>query len=360
MAEHDPSEILARLWNNGSPEPLSDDADEIPEEIQHAVKRSVNVGTKTYRYAALTQLLAKYCIPGVDARAIQEQADLEGSFDARTFCKRHVVPFDRQNDNVLGGSGDPYVNNPLRIPAINVSALPAQRNRPGFQDLIDILDYAERFPGHVKSLLLLYLEGVRERLADTKITYAVPNRIAVESALSVVQDYLRARTGGRRFQSLAAAMFDVIGNRFGLYHEVQVGHINRSDAAAGDVADLNCVDEAGKSVLVVEVKDRKLKISEVQDKLPAVREAGVPEVLFLIRGGIEEGASEPIRDLQRREFSSGHNLYITEFDSFLEVLSILLSEHGRRDLFIRIGERIDEFGELSDRQAWRDLLQNAL
>ena len=90
----------------------------IPIAIQEAIQNSINSTTKSYRYVLPTQLLAKLIDNTLDCRCIQESSNLSGSFDARSFCKKVTVPFDRENHSVLGGSGDPYVNNPLRISAI--------------------------------------------------------------------------------------------------------------------------------------------------------------------------------------------------------------------------------------------------
>ncbi len=105
-------------------------------------------------------LTAKAADPGRDCRSVQATCGLRGAFDARTIADEVVVPFDRANENVLGGSTEPYANNPLRIPAIVPTARSAQRDKSAFDDLCKVLDYAEKNPQHAVDLLRAALEQI--------------------------------------------------------------------------------------------------------------------------------------------------------------------------------------------------------
>src|SRR5208337_4970378 len=118
----------------------------IPQPIHEAINRSIDSHTKTYRYVLPTQLLAKVVNPALDCRAIQATAKLQGAFDARSVCQKVIVPFERKAENVLGGSAEPYANNPMRIPAIVPEARSAQKDKNGFDDLCRVLDYAQGNP----------------------------------------------------------------------------------------------------------------------------------------------------------------------------------------------------------------------
>jgi len=104
------------------------------------------------------------CDNSLDCRAIQQGSRLRRPFDARSLCHAVVVPFDRDNHRVLGGSPEPYVNNPLRIPSISPDHRGAQRNKEEFDDLCAVLEYAEQHPSRAENLLLWTLFCVRERL----------------------------------------------------------------------------------------------------------------------------------------------------------------------------------------------------
>lgn len=74
--------------------------------------------TKSYHYVLPTQLLSKVVEHSRDCRSLQASYDKPGAFDARSIAHKVIIPFDKKNHNVLGGSSEPYVNNPLRYPAV--------------------------------------------------------------------------------------------------------------------------------------------------------------------------------------------------------------------------------------------------
>src|SRR5579863_2057347 len=109
---------LRAEWNSIQAGESQLPADVLPTKISEAISRSIDSATKTYRYVLPTQLLAKLVDADLDCRCIQVGSGLKNSFDARSVCHEVIVPFDRENHGVLGGSAEPYLNNPLRIPAI--------------------------------------------------------------------------------------------------------------------------------------------------------------------------------------------------------------------------------------------------
>ena len=73
----------------------------LDDKLQKAIYNCVNSKTKTYRYVLPTQLLAKVADISVDCRSLQATGQRKGAFDARSICDDIVVPFDKENDNVL-------------------------------------------------------------------------------------------------------------------------------------------------------------------------------------------------------------------------------------------------------------------
>jgi len=128
--------ILAKEWEQVSKETKPEKLDI---KIEDAVKRSINCDTKTYRYVLPTHILAKLVEPSIDCRAIQAASTLPGSYDARSVCHKVIVPFDKLHENVLGGSTEPYVNNPLRVPQVTEQYAGQQKDRKGWSDLCYVL-----------------------------------------------------------------------------------------------------------------------------------------------------------------------------------------------------------------------------
>jgi len=356
IPEHNAKTILQKYWSSLDDAKIKEAVDLLDNSLSEIIDDCVNSSTKTYRYVLPTQLLAKLEVPSRDCRAVQEGANMPGRFDARSLCSQVIVPFDRENYNVLGGSGDPYVNNPLRIPAIVMSHAIAQRNRADFEKLCRILAYVEGHPDKLSHVMICVLSSIRKRLSQISIQYAIPSRLSLNSTRKLLDEFFLERSGGRRLQAVCVALFEEIGVRFGLYEKVNSGNINRADAASGDVADLDCLNEEGETVLSVEVKDRQLTLRDAENTLQSATQANVTEVLFLMRGTIAEADLDAYQDFCQKQFAVGHHVYDISFDGFLTPCLILFGETGRHGFFVRIGKCLDRFGELVDRQAWAKLL----
>jgi SacI restriction endonuclease len=329
----------------------------IPEELIAAIGRSVNSKTKTYRYVLPTQILAKLTDGELDCRSIQASSDLKKSFDARSLCHDVIVKFDRANNNVLGGSAEPYLNNPLRIPAIVATARAAQRDKLGFDDLRLVLDFAQHNPGLIGAMMREVLVQIRRRLNTVSVVYPVPNRVSLQQVKDILSEYLAEKSGGLRLQAVTIALFRQIGRRFRLYEEVRSAAVNAADAATGSVADLECVDKANSVVLAIEVKDRQLRLIDTQNKLPAAREKSIRELLFLVQGRILREDADAVSDLLRREFVTGQNVYVVEFSQFLGSCLVLFGETGRVALLRLIGDELEkQKAEIVHRRTWASLL----
>lgn len=328
----------------------------IPSESAAAIERSVNSTIKTCRYVLPTQLLAKCATPSLDCRSVQAGCGLKESFDARSVNQDVLVPFDRDNHNVLGGSTEPYANNPLRIPAITPAHRAAQKDKSGYDDLMLVLDYAQQHPEAVEPLFDHVLMSVARRLDQALIVYPVPNRVSLSQTIAVLSQFLKSKSGGLRLQAVTVALLKTLGGRFAMFESVSSSKTNAADASTGGVADLECLDSKGNIVLAVEVKDRQLTLRHVQDKLPAVRKKGVKELLFLVRGGATSGDAGSIDKLTQKEFITGQNVYVCEIDEFLQNCLVLLGETGRREYLAEIGAQLDEVkADIEHRTIWRDL-----
>jgi hypothetical protein len=180
--------------------------------------------------------------------------------------------------------------------------------------------------------------------------------VSLSQAIALTLGFVAEKTGGVRLQSVSVALFRTIGARFSLFDRVASGAVNAADASTGSAADLACFRHE-ELVIAVEVKDRALRLRHVQDKLPAIREQGIRELLFVTTVGDEADAAASMAELREREFNAGQNIYVTDFKQFLQSCLILFGEPGRRDFLVAVGEALDELKvDLSHRQAWQALL----
>lgn len=331
------------------------------EDLLGAVRDSINSKTKTYRYVLPTQLIAKYVDPSLDSLCIQVQRGGKGAFDARTIAHKVIVPFDKGNPNVLGGSPEPYVNNPLRVPEISLEAgiRNQQKDKQGWDNLYKVLERVEdknskEFTGDI--LRQTQIE-ILKRLHTTSVDYPVPIRISLAETKVLLVEFLKEKSGGDRPEVVATALFRVMGHQFSLFSEVRRSRTNAPDAASGQVADIECLDQNGIIVLAVEVKDSDIRISHISDKIGRAREENIAEFLFLVRR--ENGEfSESVRERINAEFTSGQNIYVFDISEFVNPILVLLGEKGRTEFLREVGKVMEEYSSsFVTRKHWSELLK---
>ena len=353
-------EIWTSVLSAAEDGPPSDAIEEDDGKLLESIRLSVNSNTKTYRYVLPTQILAKVADSNLDCRSLQAGADRTGSFDARTIAHQVIVPFDQSNDRVLGGSPEPYVNNPVRVPEVSEQYRSPQRNRRGWDHLCRVLEVVESAQDEdfTKTVLRQVIIEIYRRLSEVRVAYPTPRRISLSRCMRLIDEYLAETSGGDRLLALSSALFAVIGRRFHLYSRVQRASITSSDASTGMLADLECVTEEGAIVLVVEVKDRVLTVSQMVGKLADMREKQVSEIFFVAQQGIED--QEQIDSLVEREFVSGQNVYVMSLSRLAEISLALFGEEGRRDFLLEVGSQLDtHLSDIRHRRRWAELLASA-
>jgi hypothetical protein len=313
----------------------------------------------TYHYVLPTQLLAKVADPNLDAHAIQAGYPGPGAFDARTVAHDVIVPFDRENERVLGGSPEPYVNNPLRVPGITVEYRTAQKNKTDWDKLVLVLDAVEKHEdvAFARAVFDQVLFEIYRMLADVAVVYPTPNRISLDGTNQLVQRYLAAKSGGDRMEAVCTALFRTIGRKFGLFDEVRREKVNAADMPSGMSADIECWFE-GRIVLLVEVKDRELALVQLDSKLDTARARHISEILFVAEQGKDDQTLDAIDARIASEFVSGQNIYVVRFADFSLGILILFGEDGRVDFLREVGTELDRVNaRIEHRKAWAELLK---
>lgn len=333
----------------------------LSEEFVKAVQESVNSRTKTYRYVLPTQLLAKLVDQELDCRVVQASANIPGAFDARTVASKVISPFDLANERVLGGTTDPYVNNPMRIPAITLEQIAPQKDKEGFSRLCEVLQAVQEKDSaeFTQSAFVCVLNAIRARLETVQVTYPFPHRVSLEDTLRITSAFLELRSGGDRFQALLTALFEQVGENFGIYVSVRRNKTNSADAFTGTLADIECVDRDNKVVIAVEAKDRKITVAQLEEKVPIWRSAGLTEGFFVSPDTIREADAEQVAEIQRTQFRSGYNIYCVSWISLASSIFALIGETGRSEYLQKVARQLDQFSAVEHRRAWAELLQTA-
>lgn len=271
-----------------------------------------------------------------------------------------IVPFDQQNESVLGGSQEPYVNNPLRVPEISSRYRDPQKNKPGWDQLCIVLNAVENKSDKQFTILILrqVLTEIYRRLSTTHVLYPVPRRVSLDKVMEVVRKFLSGHSGGDRLLALSSALFAIIGSRFRLYAEVRRGKITAADQASGMLADLECIAKDGRIVFAVEVKDRQLTINQLRAKVRTIREKQVAEIFFVATQGTPPSERLAIKSLIEHEFASGQNVYVTDLDSFSRAALALVGEQGRRDFLVETSSQLEKYhSDITHRREWASILE---
>lgn len=325
-----------------------------------AIRASVGSRTKTYVYVLPTQILAKLVQPGVDARCLQAKRGGQGAFDARTVCHGPIVRFDQDHENVLGGSAEPYVNNPVRVPELTHKHREAQKDKDGWDALCLVVDRVERTnkPAFTLQVMRQILIEVYRRLEQARVTYPAPSRASHRRTLEAVERFLSEKSGGDRMLAVVYALLETVRVETSLFAQVRRARITASDDSTGMVADIECYSKQGTLLLAVEVKDQLLTVTHVEDKLKNARAKGVKELLFVVQQSMSEADKNGIGKLIEREFPSGQNIYVLDLRRLAEGLLALLGETGRTRFLREVGRSLDEYAlQVHHRRRWAELLR---
>ena len=352
MTEEELALWLDAKWD----EALSSGESEPDEEIDQFVESSV----VSIRYAFLTQLLGKMADPTRDLLCLQKGKpgpESPEGWDPRGFCTRLVVPWVQRNNNVLGTSPDPYVNNPLRRPRLDQDMGPL-KNREDWQALNDLLtglqDAAN--PTEVEKVILRGLKGIARRLGKQNVDYPVPLRIGLDPLCQILDAYLEISNGGLRPLVVATALMTTLGKAFSLFSTVESQGLNEADTASGVPGDIMCYGEDGQLALAVEVKGHQLTLNELETTITKARSSRVANVLFAAPGLV----ASQMDDMEVKiaeEFSQGSNIYQTSITALARSSFMLLGEEWRVEFLRAICAELDaRTSQPSDRMAFAALL----
>jgi hypothetical protein len=197
------SQILNEAWDVV----LGDDSLTAPD----AIRDLVNHEQVAVRFCLPTQLLGKLTDSSLDALSLQRGDGEDGRWDSRSFASRVIVPWNRKNQSVLGGSGAPYVSNPLRRPRLD-HVLDQMADRVPWEMLCKILGevQATSDPERTKQIFMQTLAAIRDRMRELSFVYLLPDRVSLRQAEDLAKAFLAEKSGGDRGLAVAAALFETL------------------------------------------------------------------------------------------------------------------------------------------------------
>ena len=340
------------------------------EEPEPDVDRFVNSNVTSIRFAIVTQILGKIAEPTRDLLCLQRgdrvDADTSGRWDPRSFCSRIVVPWNRANENLLGASTDPYVNNPLRRPRLDEGLVNVHAgHRAEWEALAEYLrglqdqgDEAE-----VQAAFRRCLVSAAARLEAQHFDYPTPIRISMAQLCEILDSFLETPSGGLRLQVVATAMMQVLGDAFSLFSRIESQGLNEADRARNVPGDIMCygpIDPATGSsevVLSVDAKSAGLSLADVHASVLKARNSRVPNLLFVTPRVLDDDRVA-VEALVAAEHAQGLNIYVIAAVDLVRASFQLLDEKYRAQLVVGIGEELDaRTAPLDDRRTWVELLE---
>lgn len=318
------------------------------------------------RYAIITQLLGKFADHQRDALCLQrgkaQGPGAEKYWDPRGFCSRIVVPWVQNTSNVLGTSPDPYASKPLRRPHLN-EQLDSLRDKNKWIPLMDVLEEVENRKSNAftETQLRRCLHSIARRFSRLNIEYPIPNRISLVQTENIVSRFLQQGSGGEKPLIVATALMRAFNERVSLFSRIESQKINQADVASGAPGDILCYQDRSDGEflqLAVEVKDRKLTITELDSTIGKARRSRLTEILFVTRG-INETEKEEIASRIGREWAQGTNVYDSTLQDLIRAIFPIAGEKCRIDFLREVGNEIDEKASQPDlKSEWSDLLNS--
>ena len=323
------------------------------------VRQILTSSTKSYHYVLPTQLLAKCVNNKLDARSLQAAFKTKGAFDARSIAHEVIVPFDKLNNNVLGGSNEPYVNNPLRYPAILSRYRNQQKNKEDWDLLVDMLAEIQlaKDVNFYKSFLRQVLLEIYKLLSGVVVIYPTPSRISLNRTIELTNKFVAEKSGGERLESIITALLRTIGTKFNLFDKIERAKVNASDTSTGLSSDIQCWQN-DQIILAVEVKEKELTLTQFESTVQNARTNKISEILFVAEKGLARDENNEIQKKIGQEFVSGQNIYVINFVSLVVGVLILLGEKGRVEFLRNVGPELDRVdSSILHRKRWAELLR---
>lgn len=343
----------AREWLDAEWRDVLTAADSTPDP---EIDRLVNSKVTSIRYALITQVVGKIADPSRSLFYLQIGEGEPGVWDARGFCDKVIVPWVSDNHDVIGTSREPYASKPLRRVRIEHGMKNVRdKDWDRLAALFEVWDGAS--PDELRAACRRCLAAIARRLTGQSFKYSIPLRISAAQTRVLLEAFLSDQSGGLRPMVVSAALMQALGEGFGLFARVESQGVNEADAATGAPGDVMCYAKDDSLILAVEVKDRRLTLSDVRSSARKARQADttLKSLLFAVPG-LREAEREPIAEDMEQAWASGLNIYHIDILDLAAVGFVLLSEDWRPKLLRAIGAELDRRGDHQHRRAWHDLL----
>lgn len=238
---------------------------------------------KTYKYILVNGLLAKATNQLINALALQANAPLTGSFDARTLCHNVLVPFERDFlQNALGGSNEPFLNKPARFTHLSTTnAVRKGRDKATLELLIGIFNSIST-SSEASAYLSCALEYLNQRIIETQEI----NDVTLKYNPTLVEIYefifrfLEKSYEGETCVIVVGTFEKIYHRRFSKQFDVVCHKVNQSGSSSKEVGDIDIFKE-NIFYYAVEVKDKNFTSYDVAHAFQKMQSSGASKGQFI-------------------------------------------------------------------------------
>ena len=324
------------------------------------IKSVIRGETISYKYALLTQLLAKVVNPNVNALVLQKKAGIKGSFDARSFCKKVVVEFEREYlENVLGGSNDPYVSKPLRREMISPDIVSEIKDKDGWISLYSILKEVEdkgdvEFTRRVLKQVLLEIRKLQVEVWNrTEISISKSPTLA--DIIDALNRFLAKPSEGARAQAVVYALLRLVNKRIKAFEDIRTAKSTVADKFATKVADIECVAKSGDVKVGISVTEH-LDNDKLKEELHKAIQRKIHK-LILIAHKVDTSPSIQT-EIENYMKQYRIDVIIENLTAFVGMFTTILNDDMRKELLSEIIYVLKELKYLSHIKDWVSILED--
>jgi len=334
------------------------------DELIIKIRSILNGKTKSYKYALLTQVLAKALDTSINALALQKQAKVETGkpFDARSFCRKAVVPFEKDfMGGILGSSEDPYVSKPLRNAMVSLDLLDHIKNKKGWKDLYEILSVVQNkndreFTENVlKQILLELCRSYLELRKDSNALFVRGKTVTVNDLLGVISDFLSEPSEGARLQVIVYALIKTLNKRVHAFKEIRTSKSTVSDEFAGKYSDIECFDEDGNLELGIAVTEY-LDSRKLREELDKAHRKNVKR-LIVVTWNLPEFKKSKFVPLLDKYEQKGLRVTIEDVSHMVSFITTFFNNEIRADFIEEVGSSLKELGYIDHFKRWVEILR---
>ncbi|GAB3024734.1 hypothetical protein GCM10027285_03150 [Oleiagrimonas citrea] len=349
-------QVLEEMW--GEVMELPDPAAHRHPRLSQDINDLIQNGGNTYPYMLLTQVLGKATDTSLNTLCIQDSSSLGNAWDARSLAAKVTVPWNDANGKPFPGkNADPYVNNPARWKNFGAEMRASTRAVEMYDQLEALVQLAEANEAlSAEDILRLVLIEARLILEANKQPYFGPKRSSATRILALFDEFLQARSNGVRLQVVCYALYQALAEACPTFGSVSSESTNTSDHSSRRTGDIECVVD-DDVVLAVEIKDRRIRLDDVEATILKARQNGVDNVLFVARVEPIFDDESAIRERARREFENGIDVNFVPFNQLANHILTQLSPNQRTDVLRKVHDALHELGaSYVHTRAWTGLL----